>query len=88
LAISISRLHPHYLIWFRQERVKSIRWAGKPEKLVDADSGALSPRHSFDSWQQTVRGHSLPWEPVEVECALELRNAVLGIVLRKAEEMA
>ena len=88
LAISISHLHAHYLIWFRREQVKTVEWAGKPEKQVDRDSGALSPRHSFERWQQILSGYATPWEPVEIEGALELRNAVLGIVLRKAEELA
>lgn len=88
LAISISKLHAHYLIWFRQERVRTIHWAGQPEKRLDQLSGALTPRHSFDTWREVVRGYCAPWEDAEREGALELRNAVLGIVLRKAEEMA
>lgn len=88
MAIPISRLHAHYLIWFRPEQIKTVDWAGQPEKRIDSHTGALSPRHSFERWQEIVRGHAQPWEPVEIEGALELRNAVLGIVLRKAEEMA
>ncbi|MEN0108488.1 MAG: ATP-binding protein, partial [Pseudomonas sp.] len=88
LAVSISKLHAHYLIWFRQERVKTVQWAGQPQKQINEASGALSPRHSFDTWREVVRGFSPPWDATECEGALELRNAVLGIVLRKAEEMA
>jgi chemotaxis family two-component system sensor kinase Cph1 len=88
MAISISRLHAHYLIWFRREQIKTVNWAGQPEKRIDSESGALSPRHSFEQWQETLRGYAQPWDQVVVEGALELRNAVLGIVLRKAEEMA
>jgi len=88
MAISISHLHAHYLIWFRREQIKTVEWAGQPEKQVDHHSGALSPRHSFERWQQVLGGYATPWEPVEIEGALELRNAVLGIVLRKAEELA
>src|SRR5690606_24979752 len=32
MAIPISRLHAHYLIWFRPEQVKTVDWAGQPEK--------------------------------------------------------
>ncbi len=87
LAISISRLHPHYLVWFRREQVKTVNWAGQPEKRIDSNGG-LSPRNSFESWKETVRRFAQPWKQVELEGALELRTAVLGIVLRKAEEMA
>lgn len=88
LAISISRLHAHYLIWFRQERVRTISWAGPPGKQKDEASGALTPRDSFATWREELRGFCAPWEDAEREGALELRSAVLGIVLRKAEEMA
>ena len=88
LAIAISRLHPHYLMWFRPEQVRTVNWAGAPDKRFDPTTGALSPRHSFETWQQTLRGYAQPWEEAELDGALELRNAVLGIVLRKAEELA
>jgi len=87
LAISISRLHPHYLLWFRREQIKTVNWAGQADKQRD-DQGGLTPRDSFESWRETVRGYARPWQEVEMEGALELRTAVLGIVLRKAEEMA
>jgi len=88
LAISISKLHAHYLIWFRPEQIRTIQWAGPPLKQQDQASGALTPRASFETWREEVRGHSRPWEDAVLESALELRGAVLGIVLRKAEEMA
>ena len=87
LAISISQLHPSYLLWFRPEIVRSIEWAGDPSKPVD-DSGRLSPRNSFETWKETVRGQSLPWRHGEFEAAGDFRNAIVNIVLRKAEEMA
>ncbi|WP_314410271.1 ATP-binding protein [Pseudomonas kuykendallii] len=87
LAVSLSELHSHYLIWFRPELVRTVNWAGKPEKHL-GQGGALNPRHSFESWQETVFGQSAGWDQLEVDSALELRNAVLGIVLRKAEELA
>jgi light-regulated signal transduction histidine kinase (bacteriophytochrome) len=35
-----------------------------------------------------VRLKSLPWKPVEVKATLELRKAIVNIVLRQAEELA
>lgn len=87
LAISISQLHPSYLLWFRPEIVQSIDWAGDPKKPLDS-SGGLSPRSSFEAWKETVRGQSLPWRHGEIEAAGDFRNAIVSIVLRKAEEMA
>lgn len=87
LAVAISEIHSHYLIWFKPEKTRTVQWAGRPEKTI-ADSGALSPRNSFELWQENVSGYSSPWHPLEVDGVGELRTATLGIVLRKAEEMA
>jgi light-regulated signal transduction histidine kinase (bacteriophytochrome) len=87
LAMPISRIHQHYLLWFRPEVVYSIDWAGRPEKMEKA-SGMLSPRTSFASWREAVHGTSLPWHQGELELALEFRTALLGIALERAEQMA
>lgn len=87
LAVAISEIHSHYLIWFKPEQTRTVQWAGRPEKSI-SDSGALNPRNSFALWQENVSGYSSPWHPLEVEGVTELRIATLGIVLRKAEEMA
>jgi light-regulated signal transduction histidine kinase (bacteriophytochrome) len=88
LAISISQVHRHLVLWFRQERVETIRWAGDPRKDVEVSDGRIHPRRSFASWQQQVRGRSAPWSAAVVAAAGELRHALIGIVLRRAEEMA
>lgn len=90
LALSISRLHRHYLIWFRPEVVESIDWAGNPhiKQSHPSNPRSLTPRASFDTWHETVRGTSMPWRSSEVEIASEFRTALLGMVLERAEQMA
>ena len=88
LAISISQVHRHVVMWFRPEVIQTVRWAGEPRKPLQASDGRLHPRRSFASWEELLRGRSLPWAPSEVSAALELRQALIGIVLRRAEEMA
>jgi light-regulated signal transduction histidine kinase (bacteriophytochrome) len=89
LAISISRLHPSYIVWFRPEVVETVTWGGDPHKRAEVDAGRrLHPRTSFEQWREQVRGRSLPWQPGEIESARDLRGAILGIVLRQAEERA
>ncbi|MFJ5382744.1 ATP-binding protein, partial [Cupriavidus sp. CER94] len=88
LVVPLSRMFRNYVIWFRAEVVRTIRWAGDPRaKLADL-SASLSPRESFEVWTQTVRGRSEPWRAAELEIASEFRGALLGIVLRRAEELA
>ncbi|SEL60284.1 Bacteriophytochrome (light-regulated signal transduction histidine kinase) [Roseateles sp. YR242] len=89
LAISISKLHRHYIVWFRPEIVQTIVWAGDPRKEMQVGKDQrLHPRLSFDSWREQVRDRSLPWTQGEVLAVQELRQALIGIVLRRAEELA
>jgi light-regulated signal transduction histidine kinase (bacteriophytochrome) len=87
LALPISRIHKHYLLWFRPEFVHTIEWAGNPHEKDDAPT-PLSPRSSFAAWRETIHGTSLPWHAGEIELALEFRTALLGIALERAEQMA
>ncbi|WP_345813434.1 ATP-binding protein [Paraburkholderia sp. PREW-6R] len=88
LAVSISKLFRNYVLWFRKEVVQTIKWAGDPRAKLASLSASLSPRKSFDVWTDTVRDRSPAWRPAELEIAVEFRTALLGIVLRRAEELA
>lgn len=87
-AISISQLHPSYVLWFRPEQVQTVRWGGDPRKTTDPRQERLNPRTSFEMWKETVHRRSAPWTPAQLAAAASLRNAIVGIVMRKAEEMA
>ncbi len=88
LAIRTSQLHPSYVLWFRPEVVQEVTWGGDPKKAVEADTGRLHPRQSFEQWKEKVHGRATPWEPAVVETARGFRNAILNVVLRQAEERA
>ncbi|MCU0548800.1 MAG: ATP-binding protein [Leptolyngbya sp. Prado105] len=91
LALAISRVNRNYILWFRPEVVKTVNWGGNPNKPVEVSANGetrLSPRKSFALWQETVRGQSLAWKMCEIEAVLELRSAIVGIVLRQADELA
>ena len=89
LAMSISRLHKDYLLWFRPEVVHTIEWAGNPHEKEHATAPAqLTPRTSFATWREEIHGVSLPWHIAEIELTAEFRSALLGIALERAEEMA
>jgi light-regulated signal transduction histidine kinase (bacteriophytochrome) len=88
LAVRISKLHRSYVLWFRPEVVQTVRWGGDPNRAKETDGARLHPRQSFELWKEVVRERSKPWQKTEIEAAVDLRNAVVGVVLRKAEEMA
>ena len=89
LAICLSQVHRHVIVWFRSEILTTIQWAGQPVKLKYSPDGQhLHPRRSFATWEEQVRGRSLAWAPAQVAGAVALRKALLTIVLRHAQERA
>ena len=91
LALAISNVQQIYILWFRPEVVQTVNWAGNPTKPIEPDEEGqirISPRQSFELWKETVRQRSLPWKPCETEAAIELRSAIIGLVLKKADEIA
>ena len=91
LAMAISKVQNQYVLWFRPELLQTLTWAGNPDKptRVEADGSlTIFPRQSFAAWQEIVRGQSNPWLSYEVEGAVELRLAIIDIVLRQAGELA
>ncbi|PPS45094.1 ATP-binding protein [Chroococcidiopsis sp. TS-821] len=83
IVLSISQMQKNYVLWFRPEVIQTVNWGGDPYGNFE-----LSPRKSFELWQETVRSQSLPWKQCEIDAVLELRSAIVGIVLRKADELA
>lgn len=90
LAIPISKRS--YVFWFRPEVIQTVNWGGDPTQAYHIEQSAgrvrLCPRQSFALWKETVQFTSLPWKQEEVKAALELRKAIVNIVLRQAEELA
>jgi light-regulated signal transduction histidine kinase (bacteriophytochrome) len=52
------------------------------------EAGRIHPRKSFDAWREQVRLHARPWTDAQLSAARDLRRSIVGIVLRKAEELA
>jgi chemotaxis family two-component system sensor kinase Cph1 len=91
LAIAISPDRQKYVLWFRPEIAQTVNWAGNPNPrtYIGVDGlPRLSPRKSFELWKETVQATSLPWKACEIEAALELRKAIINVVLRQADELA
>ena len=88
LAIPVSRSPRDYVVLFRSELIRSVRWAGDPHKPVDygPNGPRLSPRESFAEWKQLVRGRSQPFSASEVRVAETLRATLIEVVLRLADE--
>jgi len=73
------------LMWFRAEEVEEINWAGNPHKPVElgVSPNTLSPRQSFATWKETVRGRSRPWQAAEIETVGEFGPRVAFVLQQK-----
>lgn len=87
MAVSISKLHQSYILWFRPEVLRTVKWSGDPRKTPSGD-GRIHPRKSFETWKEIVNLKSLRWKQSEIDAAIEFRNSIVGIVLKRAEELA
>lgn len=88
LAIPLSRSPRNHVVLFRAEQLRTVRWAGNPEKSVEhgPNGDRLTPRKSFEAWTRLVQGTSLPFTRAERQVAETLRNGMLEVLLRLAED--
>jgi light-regulated signal transduction histidine kinase (bacteriophytochrome)/CheY-like chemotaxis protein len=87
LAIPISRTPRDCLVFFRREILRSVNWAGDPNKsyTVGPHGPRLTPRKSFELWQEVVRGQSKPWSAADLRIAEGLRVTLLEVILQLAD---
>ncbi len=88
MAIPISRRPRDYVVLFRAEQLRAVRWAGNQEKDVEygPNGPRLTPRKSFEEWSELVRGEALPFQDTEMRVAEALRSTLLEVVLRLTEQ--
>ncbi|MEN3793124.1 HWE histidine kinase domain-containing protein [Fulvimarina sp. MAC3] len=89
LAIPISRSPRDYIMFFRRELVQTVSWAGNPQdkKMAYGPNGPrLTPRKSFEAWQETVRGKSKSWTDAEKKASEALRVSILEVLVKFTEE--
>lgn len=87
MAIPLSVTFGEYLILFRNEEAHQIEWAGEPVKaLMNTPFGArLTPRGSFDTWREDVRGRSTPWTSTDLSVARAIATYLRDVILRQNE---
>jgi light-regulated signal transduction histidine kinase (bacteriophytochrome) len=91
LASRLTTQGTDFVLWFRPEQVEVVTWAGdpkKPVKVSETDGEVrLRPRSSFALWKESVVGRCEPWKKDEREAASNLRQAIVDVILRRAEEI-
>jgi diguanylate cyclase (GGDEF)-like protein len=75
------------VLWFRGEVARTVNWGGNPGMAKEMSEGKMrmSPRKSFALWKQVQKGHSLPWQPTEIEAARGVQRLVMRELLQRTE---
>ncbi len=80
-----------YIVFLRRSFDQTIQWAGKPEKIkTRTESGGmrLSPRGSFELWQEERRGKSRPFDALDLDALRILRRALFALNSMERERHA
>jgi two-component system, chemotaxis family, sensor kinase Cph1 len=68
----------YWLIWNKQETIRTVTWAGDPNKSEAIPGETLTPRASFADWQEQLKGTSTSWQPYEIDFAEQLYQIIFA----------
>ena len=87
LAIPLTSTPRDYLLIFRSEEAHEIEWAGEPTKFVIStpEGDRLTPRGSFETWREEVRGKCRPWVETDLAAADAVRTYLRDVILKQNE---
>ena len=87
LALHVPELG--WLTWLRKEVRQSKVWAGnptKPEPIPGESAYRLTPRKSFEAWEELVKGQALPFSDDDIDGARKIKQALQDRLLKEARE--
>lgn len=86
--ISLKFWPDDYILFFRPEQRRAIRWAGDPDKAHEFDEdGRLHPRSSFAEFVRQVKNRSAAWDATELAVASDFQRSVGGFIQQRNEEL-
>lgn len=66
MALELNTNPPGLWLWRRSEKTQTIAWGGDPnQKVILNQQGLISPRKSFEKYNQIVTGQSAKWNSAE-----------------------
>jgi diguanylate cyclase (GGDEF)-like protein len=87
LSIDLSATDGYRLVILRREQRARVTWAGDPNSAIATPGKRyLSPRTSFEAWEEITQGQSTRWTRDDIENARSLRDQ-LAHWLRARDEV-
>lgn len=89
LGIPFSHAHGDYVMLFRRERLREVQWAGEPTKgeVRGGNIPRLTPRQSFAAYNESIRGRSPPFTPLDCRIAETVRSGLSALILRGSQNI-
>jgi light-regulated signal transduction histidine kinase (bacteriophytochrome) len=89
-ALVIGSAPDRWLCWVRPELREIVDWGGDPTNkqlaLAEGPDVRLSPRKSFEKWQQVVRGRSERWQRWHLDHATALASHLANLLYANSRE--
>jgi len=90
LAVMLDNENRDFILWFRPEVQRNIRWAGNPNGRVTTDElgPRIDPRRSFAVWLEAARGYSDPWLNTTIDAVKLFSLSVVQILMQQTRKQA
>ena len=84
LLIRATAAYPLQLIYFRDEKLRTLNWAGRPEKQMETGpfGPRISPRGSFDKYVENQKGFAEAWSEADLAAAREIQVLLTQITAK------
>lgn len=76
LAIRITPIENHYILFYKAEQIHTIQWAGNPANSLSCSKETYSPRDSFQKFLQTISNQASPWTKADEDSTNFIRAIV------------
>ncbi|WP_299686507.1 HWE histidine kinase domain-containing protein [uncultured Tateyamaria sp.] len=69
-----------FVAFIRRDRERQVTWAGAPTKDIEGQgaNARLRPRGSFETYKETVRGTSTPWQSEDHQVARDVWSILIN----------
>ncbi len=78
LAIKMTPIENHYIVFYRREFIHEVKWGGNPNQTLKGNSVDYSPRDSFERFLEVIVNHSARWHRHEQNAAEFIRSTIIN----------
>lgn len=87
-VLSLRISEDSYILWFRTEVIKTVTWGGNPTEkaFYNEEKKRISPRKSFEKWNQQLSGISEPWQEFDLDIVRKFGEDISYVLLARQRQ--